>query len=273
MTNKTTKPLTERKYGVEIEFTGIDQDAAIAAIVAAGIEIVYEGYNHSTRSTWKLVQDCSCGLEAVSPILQGEEGLRQITAVCNALDNAGAIVNRDTGYHLHMSASDFSLPQFKNLLKLWIKFEDVIDTFQPQSRRANNNSYCRSNLNQFNIDGNAAHACRTAFEAINAATTIEDLKTLFYSRYMKLNIQAFWRHRTIEVRHHAGTLNAEKATNWVRLMDHFYATAAAAKTIHIRPDNGESGIARHKWFFAKDTPLELRHYYRRRAKELNRFAA
>lgn len=268
-----TNTMTERRYGVELEFAGIEANTAVEAIRAAGIEINYEGYHHQTRATWKLVHDSSCGLEAVSPILQGEAGLRQIATVCDALSAAGARVNRNTGYHLHMDASDFSLQQFKNLIKLWIKFEDVIDTFQPPSRRQSANTFCRSNLDQFNIDGNAANACRAAFEAVNAARTIEDLKTLFHSRYMKLNIQAFWRHRTIEVRHHAGTLNADKATNWVRLMDHFYATAAAAKAIHVRPDNGASGIARQKWFFGKDTPIELRRFYRRRARELNRVAA
>ena len=36
-----------------------------------------------------------------------------------------------------------NLKAVKNLFKLWLKFEDVLDTFQPPSRRGNANTYCR----------------------------------------------------------------------------------------------------------------------------------
>jgi hypothetical protein len=266
-----TNTATARKFGVEIEFTGLTQEAATAAIHAAGIEIAYEGYHHNTRQNWKLVHDCSCGLEAVSPILQGEEGLRQIATVCNALDAAGAVVDRRTGYHVHLDVGDFSLRPFKNLIKLLIKFEDVLDTFQPASRRGSNNTYCRSNLQKFGVIASGveqANACRGGFADIDRCCSVDQLCRLFGTRYMKLNCEAYFRHRTIEVRHHAGTLNADKATNWVRLMLKLYETAKTAKAVKARPANEETGIARHKWFFQRTTPKSLRKFYSNRARQL-----
>jgi hypothetical protein len=266
-----TRTLSERKYGVEIEFTGIDQNTAVEAIRSAGIDITYEGYNHTTISTWKLVYDSSCGLEAVSPILQGEEGLRQIATVCNALNAAGAMIDRRCGYHVHLDVSDFEMRHFKNLIKLWIKFEDVFDTFQPESRKGSNNQYCRSNLKNFGTITNGieqATACRNGFTEVDRCRSIDQLCRLFGTRYMKLNCEAYFRHRTIEVRHHAGTLNADKAVNWVLLMMELYETAKSAKTIKARPASEQSGIARHKWFFQRTSAPALRKFYSKRARQL-----
>ena len=265
-----------RKFGVEIEFKGISQSAAAAALIHAGIAAEAQGYNHSTQRVWKVIIDTSCGLEAVSPVLEGEEGLRQVATVCNALAAAGAQVDRTCGYHVHLDVADFELRHFKNLVKLWVKFEDVFDTFQPPSRRNNANHYCMSNLARFGMiyDGpSQSETCRRAFEAIEAADSMHALGELFSSRYHKLNVQAYFRHRTIEVRHHAGTINADKAVNWVRLMMEVYETARKAKTVRVRPCNSEEGIARHKWFFQRTTPQGLRKFYTQRARALQRAAA
>lgn len=274
MTN--TSRATTRKFGVEIEFTGIDQNTAAEAIRRAGVAAEVQGYNHTTAPIWKVITDSSCGLEAVSPILQGEDGLRQVAAVCQALAAAGAKVDRRCGYHVHADVSDFELRHFKNLTKLWIKFEDVLDTFQPESRRGSYNQYCMSNLRTF-VRATAgyqhngfeqAEACRIGFAAIENCNCIDEICNLFGTRFVKLNTAAYFRHRTIEVRHHAGTLNADKATNWVRLILELYETAKNAKAIKPRPANDETGIARHKWFFQRTTAPELRKFYTQRARQL-----
>ena len=265
-----------RRFGVEIEFTGITREAAAEAIRAAGIQVQAQCYNHTTSPVWKIVTDASCGLEAVSPILQGEDGLNQVAAVCRALDRAGAKVDRRCGYHVHLDCADFELRHFKKLVKLWLKFEDVFDTFQPPSRRSDTNTYCRSNLARFGAietGESQAESCSRAFEAIDRTKSIQELGSLFASRYHKLNVQAYFRHRTIEVRHHAGTINAEKAVNWVRLMMEFYETAKSANGVRVRPSNAEAGVARHKWFFQRTTPKGLRRFYTQRARALARSAA
>ena len=119
-----------RKYGVEIEFIMITAEQALEAVSDAGIDVQIEGYNHTTSPHWKIVIDASCGLEIVSPILQGEDGLEQINMVCSALQRAGAKIDKRCGLHVHMDVSDFSLPHFKNLFKYWVKFEDVFEGHQ-----------------------------------------------------------------------------------------------------------------------------------------------
>ena len=48
-----------------------------------------EGYNHTTRPYWKIVTDASVsheGLEIVSPVLKGQDGLNQLEKVLKALN-------------------------------------------------------------------------------------------------------------------------------------------------------------------------------------------
>jgi hypothetical protein len=61
-----------------------------------------------------------------------------------------------------------NLRSVKNLLKIWTKFEDVLDTFQPQSRRGNANSLLASNLSaSFHDAENHHEACRSIFQKID----------------------------------------------------------------------------------------------------------
>jgi hypothetical protein len=224
-----------RKYGIEIEFTGIDRQAAASVVRAAGIDVAAEEYNHNIRGYWKIITDSSCGLEAVSPPLEGEEGLEQIKKVCAALKGAGAKVNKDCGVHVHMEATDFTLDNFKNLFKYWAKFEDVFDSLMPASRRLQDNTYCRSNLKAIaNNAQNHAIACERIFERIDAMQTIDDIKDIYPTRYYKLNPHSYWRYGTIEVRHHNGSLDGEKLTNWVRLIDGLFTRATTAKEVKFK---------------------------------------
>lgn len=262
-----TSQMSQRRYGVELEFTGISQTAAAAAVRNAGVPCQSQGYNHRTSQVWKVVTDASCGLEIVSPILQGTEGLEQIRKVCDALTEAGATVNRKCGYHLHIDCADFDLSQFKNLAKLWVKFEDVFDALQPPSRRRNQNYYCQSNRLSTN-PSERFEDCTESFNRINQSRNFDSLSNLFGNRYRKLNFQAYFRHRTIEVRHHAGTLNAEKAVNWVLLMMSVFEDAKTARTIRPIPQNSQTGAARLKYLFQRTTPANVRRFYSKRAREL-----
>ena len=225
----------ERKYGVEIEFTAIEKSDAVNAIRDAGIEVSAEHYNHDTRTHWKIITDSSCGLEAVSPPLEGEYGLEQIKKVCAALESAGAKVNKDCGVHVHLEALDFTLENFKSLFKYWVKFEDVFDSLMPASRRLKNNQYCQSNLK---VSANDAHthaqACQEIFNAIDAMQSIDDLKGIYPSRYYKLNPHSYWRYGTIEVRHHSGSIDGEKITHWIRLLDNLFTRAKHAQAVKLK---------------------------------------
>jgi hypothetical protein len=155
-----------------------------------------------------------CGLELVSPILKGQEGMEQLKKVCQAMKMAGARINKTCGLHVHHDAQDFETAEFKNLIKIYIRFESVIDSLVSKSRRENNNRYCRG-LSHINI------------KDVTKATEYFQLYNLLESRYRKLNIFSYATHGTVEFRQHQGTIEYEKIANWVKLTQAMVERAAA----------------------------------------------
>ena len=199
-----------RFWGVEIEFAGTVDRVKIARMMRErGVPCAVEGYNHTTRSHWKIITDASCGYELVSPPLKGEEGFRQLKIACEVLNEVGAKVNRYCGLHVHHDATDFTVDTFKRVLALYTKYEDAIDQLLPPSRRGNSNSYCKSLLLYDKV---------TALREIGRKTSVDALMRMYrYSRYFKINLQSYRRHGTIEFRHHSGTIEYEKIKNWIVL--------------------------------------------------------
>src|SRR4051794_5582390 len=90
-------------FGVEFEVT-----VPVSAMVAVG------GYHRGLPvqglpAGWNAQADASIqagngfrGVEIVSPVLKGIDGMRQIQAVCDWLRLIGARVNRSTGFHVHV---------------------------------------------------------------------------------------------------------------------------------------------------------------------------
>lgn len=206
-------------FGVEIEFylpaDGTVQGAAQAVSSRLGQgRCAAEDYNHITREHWKIVTDRSLGdmrrgRELVSPILRGPEGLAQAEAAVEALTDYGCTVSRACGLHVHVGVPRGTTAQvaqfFRNLFKLYARFEPVIDRFMPPSRRANQNTYCQS---MTPISSQAVDRAEdvTAIICLNGG-----------SRYQKVNFQAYRSHSTVEFRQHSGTLDSAKVRNWTML--------------------------------------------------------
>ena len=139
-------------FGVEIECylpEGATSAQAAAAVSSRGVACHVQIYNHSVPTTWKVVTDGSLGdvargIEFVSPPLSGEAGLAQVNAVCEALTDFGCTVSKRCGLHVHVNARGENTAFFRNLVKLYAAFEPVLDSIMPPSRRASNNSFCRS---------------------------------------------------------------------------------------------------------------------------------
>ena len=206
----TSKFNEERTFGVEIEFTTASKEEVAARMNEKGVPTYVEYYNHSTRDHWKVITDSSCGYELVSPILKGRQGLAQLEKACEALREAGAQVNRKCGLHVHHDINDFEVKDIKNLFATYIKFEEVIDTFVPNSRRENNNRFCKS-LSICGMDKN------TTLKELQKTKTINDIASLFNTRYLKLNFQSYLKYGTVEFRQHSGTIEFDKIYNWIIL--------------------------------------------------------
>lgn len=195
------------KFGVEIEIIeGNYTRAQIAqAIRAKGIEAYEEGYNHTTRSYWKVITDSSCGYEVVSPVLYGEEGLHQLEKVCEALNEVGCNVDVRCGLHVHHDIGDLSLEQIKNIFRLYYKHAQAIEQILPKSRRVGARGYAKP-LDEWFMEN-----------LVERAETISDLDSRISSRYWALNFTSYAKYGTIEFRQHSGTTEYDKIKNWVLL--------------------------------------------------------
>jgi hypothetical protein len=216
--------LASLTFGAEFEVIlprGFNRETAARAVSNhSGITV-----NHAigARGSWKIVSDASVsgngiGLEFVSPILKGEDGLEQVRKITAALTAIGATVNTSTGFHVHVGAGDQAdnAAFFKNVLKLYGRFETALDAIHPASRRASTNSYCKS--------------VRSLATRVDTASTTAEIFRLANDRYHKVNLAAFAKHRTVEFRQHAGTVDGNKAVNWITLCLRIVAAAKAGKT-------------------------------------------
>lgn len=206
-----------RKFGIEIEAYNCTREKLASELRAAGIDVAVEGYNHTTRNHWKLVTDASLTgnntFELVSPVLEGETGLKELEKVCWVLEFCDVKVNDSCGLHIHMDAADFDLQTWKNLALSYKHLERVIDSFMPQSRRQN--YYCKG-LSSISASD------------IQEAQSIADLQAAFgNNRYRKVNLEAYARHRTVEFRQHSGTTNFTKMENWIRFLNGLITFAKA----------------------------------------------
>lgn len=238
-----------RRFGIEIEAYNCSRDRLARELSEAGINVTVERYNHDTREHWKLVRDGSLTgsetFELVSPILEGENGLRELEKVCWVLDLCNVKVNDSCGLHVHMDAADFTMNTWKNLALSYKNIENVIDAFMPNSRR--DNYYCKSLSSISN-------------RRILEAGTINELQAAFGNdRYHKVNLQAYSRHRTVEFRQHSGSTNFTKMSNWVLFLGRMITFAQQAKV--------EAGTTLQNLpFLTEDQKI----YFKLRTKKLSR---
>lgn len=208
-------------YGIELEFYypenigtySVGREEIAKKITNAGIPSFAKNYDnqHKVCDFWKVTTDGSLnertGAEIVSPVLRGKEGIEKLLKVLKVLNQLGCTVNSTCGMHLHvgLDSNINNLSLFKNLVRFYQEYEEVIDTFMLPSRRASNNNYINT-LKHLNK--------RALFEA----TSINEIRRLMgFNRYLKLNIEPFWRQGTVEFRHHSGTLSATKIISWMNV--------------------------------------------------------
>ena len=203
MTNRT---ITDRIFGIEIEFFGVDHRVLASAIRDKGVECHVENYNHLTRSHWKIVTDSSLSGrnsgEVVSPKLQGQAGFSQLQKVCQALNEMRAQVNRTCGVHVHLNSTDMSIEQIINVFDRYADAEAEIDAMMPRSRR--NSRWC-------------ANCVKGTFRNHNTKRSVAGGA----GRYYKVNLTNIAERGSIEFRQHSGTTEFVKIANWISILMQF----------------------------------------------------
>jgi hypothetical protein len=215
--------LTAHQFGVEIECLTdsgwreirdrLSEDG-VPAVVVGGDGRGWDPNRWTVKGDGSLSSsDWNDGVEVVSPPIRE---LGQVEKVCSVLSDLECGVNRTCGLHVHFNARDMTFDTIKRVVMAYACFEPAIDTFMPESRRRNNNSYAQSmaSCSPDGYPGLVRSFNRTGCNNVrNLASIWSD------SRYWKVNLQAYFRHGTIEFRHHSGTINAKKITRWIEVLD------------------------------------------------------
>lgn len=197
-------------FGIEIECIGLNTSAATQALRTAGVQCVDEGYDHTTRSTWKVVPDGSLTgrggtCEVVSPILRGTDGLTEVRTVMSILRAAGAKVNESCGMHIHIGAEALTQEHQVRMIIAYGKWQGAFTGWIRERR----------------INGRWARI-RTAQSWAHLADrwgTTSDRRIFAHSldRLYAFNAAAYHRHGTFEMRAHHGSLNGTNACAWIAL--------------------------------------------------------
>jgi len=235
-----------RRFGIELEVISKKSATQIAEILRDnGIECYPEHYNHLTRSHWKIVGDASIrttqshtkGFEVVSPVLEGGDGLIEACTVVEILQAQECDANVSCGFHVHVDGSDLTSKEIANIVRSWIRNEWIVDTLVPNSRRANNNLYCKSIHRRLDREYTRDYEKRI-FDRVEEAENrsieaIIDYCNPSNNRYFKLNLTAYRRHRTIEFRYHSGTANPEKVIRQIQFCIAFVEKYSAKRLMTV----------------------------------------
>jgi len=234
----------ERTFGIELETCcKVSRqelaDRLTAALRAAGFNhrAVATGYSHNTNSdnatVWHVKSDGSIrphasprtltyvnDAEIVSPVLKGEEGLRALQVVCDYIhSNDLCRVNVSCGMHVHHGVRR---EEVVPALVAYKKVERTIYEALPNSRQ--DNSYCR----------------KVAL-AIPRDATYEQVEYLWQRRRIGrrrgFNLESYWLRGTIEFRCAAGTVEYDKAANWILVTQLLIDRAVAGATFKAGIDN------------------------------------
>ena len=234
---------SERRYGIELETHSCDDYEVLKGNTVFGVK-----------------EDGSVdGLEFVSPVLYGDQGFVEVDKICDFSREHGWEVTSSCGFHLHCDMSnepDDVL--FKVALAYHLTYE-FWTTFISESRKRN--YYCGTN------DWDATDV-----------VAYEEFKQFVYDfggeKYRWMNIGAYAHHKTFEIRHHGGTMNATKIKNWakanLRFIDAIAGMTIAEITSLLAGADVYTQFAAISCMWDGEDGTELADYYRNRASHFHK---
>lgn len=237
-----------RTFGVELEMTGFDRAKAdgfvnplssgrssasdsdlLARFLAAYARLDVRGVGYYGRTTpnqrlanttvWEVKTDGSVsgmGLELVSHILKGDDGMAELKAVCDALAFVDAKVDRSCGVHVHWGKKGFSLAAEAQLINLYNANAIALSAMLPSSRAGDNGSYGVFNYTSDLVRKTDAANDRQ-LESASDPSGMNARRTGNSGRYA-INFSPRY---TVEFRQHGGTTDFVKVSNWVYLTQAF----------------------------------------------------
>lgn len=125
-------------------------------------------------------------------LFNSSRGYDDLKKLCDILNDLGAFVNDTCGLHVHLDCRDLitnydlTRKNVRKRAKRFLKALPILRMMQPKSRLTN--TFCKPGISTRN------------------------------DRYYAINITAFQRHKTIEIRLHSGSTNFVKISNWIKLL-------------------------------------------------------
>jgi hypothetical protein len=225
MTTKITA--NELTFGIEFETT-MPAGAVIAGGYHRGTQVNWLPEGWTAQRDGSIVSSRGReGVEFVSPILKGADGLAQVLEVISLLAEHGAKVNPSTGLHVHVGGFDRSAKNIKKITTLVANFEKAIFASTGTKSRER------------------GRWCGSVQRHGNADTAITNASSL---RYHVLNLTNLNRIGTVEFRAFGGSLNPIKVTSYIRICLGLVERACNAKRVTnftAKPTKSTSPIARN----------------------------
>lgn len=163
-----------------------------------------------------------CAVEIVSPILKGEEGIKQVLEVVTKLNAMGAKVNRRCGFHVHVGFCNndrmFTSSDLRRVVFYVANMEKAI--FASTGTKAREmGSYCRS--------------IKPWENSLNYNASLRELGSAAMDRYHVLNVSNLVSggKPTVEFRAFAGTLNRDKILTHISMCLGLIERALTAKSV------------------------------------------
>lgn len=271
-------------FGVEIEWnTNASDWRVIDSMRTAGLEVVSCSRTDFLPDVWGLKHDGSIGRgwEIVSPPcslsrLQSDLhkfalGLKHMRESFGFPSRAG----QRCGVHVHVSnVGEGTVDGLRAIARRALAFEDTLDLLLPDSRRANNNTFCRSNVLSnmaWGYNGSFDERCERMFDVLGSTGSVAEMVSrVSPSRYYKINFEALDRHGTIEWRHHGASLNATKIASWAEFVARFCLVSSAQQRVWKRKPGPQSERFRK---MMRGMPSSLMRYMSDRMVRLNGSAA
>jgi hypothetical protein len=151
------------------------------------------------------------GIEIVSPVLTGANGIDQVKLVCDWMASIGAQVNESTGFHVHVGFDRNNAAGLKRLIGMVANHEAAIFATTGLASRANN------------------RFCRSVRQSADVKAVYDNGLPSYLDRYHVLNCANLCdgRKPTVEFRAFAGTINSTKALGHVRMAIGFVQRACS----------------------------------------------
>lgn len=233
--------LKEQRFGIEIEMTGLSRQRAAQALSEyfghppnfdGGYYGEYSVLDSQSRR-WKVMSDGSIttekkegrrivvadntySVELVSPICHYED-IETIQELVRKLREAGMLVNKSCGIHIHLDASPHNANTLRNITNIMASKEDMIYKAM-QVEVARERQYCKKVEQSFLDELNQ-----------KKPKTLDDVSRIWYhgndgrwehyhdSRYHCLNLHSVFQKGTIEFRLFNSTSHAGKIKAYIQL--------------------------------------------------------